>query len=163
MARRNFAGEGIGALALLIGGGLLAAKLFGGKKKGTSGTPESRTGWALNDLCTQADLVDVARARQDAIAFGKRWGSRPATATEAEDRLRLYFSERFSAQMCTPASPPETFFDINGNTYFWAGVAQYAWNNSRPGLGEGDTTIAEPQGAQIPKIVGMIVGGPVVA
>lgn len=158
MARRNPAGGGLGTLLLVGGGALLAAKLIGGKKK--TATKPANTGWSLNDLCTQADLVDVARARQDAIAFGGKWGSRPANPTEAEDRLRAYFANRFGA--CTVASPPETFWDINGNTYFWAGVAQYAWQRSGASLG-GTQLATEPEGAQIPQIVGMIVGGPVVA
>lgn len=152
MATRNPAGlGGLGTLLLLAGGGLVAVKLLGGKK---AAAPKN-IGWSLNDTCTQADLVDVDRARQDAIAFGRTWGGRPSSPQEAEDRLRLYFSKRFAA--CTPASPPETFWDINGNTYFWEGVAQYAWQKAtgQPVLG------MEPTGGpQIPQIVGIIVGGP---
>jgi hypothetical protein len=158
MARRNPAGGiGIGTILLLLGGGIVAAKIFAGGDKKKAGT-----GWSINGLCTNIDLVDVGLARADAIRFGGAWGSPPASKTEAEDRLRLYFSNRFSE--CTPASPPETFWDINGNTYYWAGVVQYAWERSNPpGMGDGQPTLGEGPGAQIPQIVGMIVGGPVVA
>lgn len=158
MARRNFGGGGgLGTLLLLGGGVYLASKLLG-KKTGGGGAKGAATGWDMNDLCTQVELVDPQRAYQDAVQYAVALGAgRPKSKLEAEERLRAYFLSRFG--QCEPATPPETFFDVNGNTYFWDGVVQYAWQEAAEDL---DATITEPQGAQIPRVVGAIVGGPVV-
>lgn len=101
--RRNPAGTTVVLLALAAGAALFLTK----KKSKSTGTPtDLGSGWEVNDLCTNVDLLDADRA----IAVGEAWSASQALPPPVSNDQRAKLLAKFFADtfpQCDPSAMPQ--------------------------------------------------------
>lgn len=145
MARRNFGGVGLVAVALVVGG-----LLWGSKKRRSGAGPEPTdlgSGWEVNDLCTNADLLDPDRA----IAVGSAWAQEralppPVSNEQRASQLRLFFADTFG--QCDESSTPQV---LHGN-------AVMSFSEWAEMIGSGVDMQADPDRRQLMRVGKAILG-----
>lgn len=108
MARRNKAGVGlIAALGAAAGGAWLLLRRPK-PKRAHAWAGEAQTGWAVNDLCTNADLTDPEQALVHAYAWRTQQRLPPAVSpAQIEGALAAYFASLFP--QCAESVPDSVF------------------------------------------------------
>jgi hypothetical protein len=109
MARRNKGG--VGLLAALGAAGAATWLLLRGRpkpKRTTAWPGEAQTGWAVNELCTNADLTDPEQAVVHAYAWRTQQKLPPAVSpAQIEGALAAYFASLFP--QCAESVPDSVF------------------------------------------------------